>query len=474
MLKRTLSIVVALLYILGTGTAVVHAEEAPITEETDSFVTVIINEVYPNAPGSSEIGAEYVELHNPLDIPLDLTGFSLGREGSTTVHLLDGLTIESGGYLVVYPTFSLLNGGSSLFLDYPPNESNQVTSINVLYPSTDELHSWSLVGEVWQTEEPTPGSANPEPLPELPEEEPEETEEPEELPAVCALTTVFVNEILANPAGPDTEGGEFVEFYNDGTESVSLAGCLLATDKVNDLPLPPVEVGAGGYYVLALTDQLLNAGGTVVLITANDEYAVEYPELADDHVWAIVEGVWQVSDVQTPESQNQLAPEEYLPLQNQLTPCPAGKFRNPETNRCKSIVATARGLLPCKAGQTRNPLTNRCRSIIAVGSTLTPCRTGQQRNPSTNRCRAVAGSTTVLAPCKEGYERSADTNRCRKVALTLATREAPKIGPSELNNSILVVMTLLVLAYGVYEYRLDIANWYAKLRARYTKPERIV
>jgi hypothetical protein len=71
--------------------------------------------------------------------------------------------------------------------------------------------------------------------------------------------------------------------------------------------------------------------------------------------------------------------------------CEPGKYRNPETGRCRS-VETADVLTPCKEGQYRSPETNRCRSVASAASTPAPCQPNQERNPETNRCRKKAAS----------------------------------------------------------------------------------
>ncbi len=107
---------------------------------------------------------------------------------------------------------------------------------------------------------------------------------------------------------------------------------------------------------------------------------------------------------------------------------------------------------------TRNPETNRCRSIVNTTSTLTPCKPGQERNPETNRCRAVASAESELKPCAEGQERNPETNRCRKIAAeqrggTNPQSVAATIPTTPLSNRIIAVVATLALLYGAYEFR---------------------
>lgn len=175
-----------------------------------------------------------------------------------------------------------------------------------------------------------------------------------------------------------------------------------------------------------------------------------------------------------------------------LKPCPAGQYRNPETNRCRTIEDAVNALAacdegyernpvtnrcrkipvptvlpPCDEGYERNPLTNRCRKIQASStSSLVPCKEGQERNPLTNRCRSIASAVAELLPCDEGYERNPATNRCRKVkgvATDIPVSNA-SAGGSTQNTPVLDPYALSaigvsgVFAYGLYEWRTEIVE----------------
>ena len=84
-----------------------------------------------------------------------------------------------------------------------------------------------------------------------------------------------------------------------------------------------------------------------------------------------------------------------------LKPCRDDQYRNPETNRCKSIASASSTLKPCAADQYRNPETNRCKKISSSSSSLKPCRSDQERNPETNRCKKVIKDTAVAGAVDE-------------------------------------------------------------------------
>lgn len=471
-----LGMLFAALLMALSGPMTVIADELPLfAAEPD----VIITEIYPNAPAfnppsTSESGNEYIEIHNKTEEVIDLTGYVFKRKNTAFLQNLDGMIIEPAEYKIIYPTFSLLNSGGTIVLEPPIGSDTPI--LEVTYPSLDEQHSWSLVGDIWKAEAPTPAVANPLP----PETEPLPEEPPlpapdapiEELP-VCSAYDVAITEIVANPSGNDSAGGEYIELYNGGLTAVDLTGCTLTTDKVSDFLLDGKTINAGAYLDIALIDDLLNAGGTVTYTSGAQEQSVQYPALGDDEAWALILDVWQITKLKTPGASNLSTPTEPpAATDNEDEPpaCPAGKFRNPETNRCKNIVQTASSLLPCSAGETRNPATNRCRRTATLGSALVPCRAGQERNPSTNRCRKVGSNAKPQTLCQPGYERNPNTNRCRKVVGSVAnTASFPVSGPAPLHPGILITMTILTLGYGIYEYRLDIGNLHSKLRTKFSK-----
>src|SRR5690606_33475446 len=76
------------------------------------------------------------------------------------------------------------------------------------------------------------------------------------------------------------------------------------------------------------------AGNTV------SETAV-YENSGDDVSWALVDDVWIFTNQITLGAANkpylQSAVDEVESVTTIYAPCPAGKYRNPETNRCRSI-----------------------------------------------------------------------------------------------------------------------------------------
>lgn len=311
----------------------------------------------------------------------------------------------------------------------------------------------------------------------------EDTEDAEDVlvePPKCE--GVVISEILPNPSGTD-KNNEFIELHNPTQEPVLLDDCKLKTTASTKQYIfaESIELRPGEYWAMydELTDLILPnaAGGSVMLMGTNDEFVVDYPaNLNPGEAWALIDGLWQATLIPTPDNRNVLHAALLNDVEENadeevLAPCPAGKYRNPETNRCRNIQVTSAALTPCAVGQVRNPETNRCRNIVSVVNSLVPCRAGQERNPETNRCRAVQAASTQLQPCQEGYERNPETNRCRKVVAPLATAAIPSdtepSSPQPMNGIFLTAGVVGVLGYGAYEYRRDALNALLRIKAKF-------
>lgn len=283
---------------------------------------------------------------------------------------------------------------------------------------------------------------------------------------------IRISELLPNPAGSDT-GSEFVELYNADTQPVLLDDySLYSGGKAYVFPAGKT-IAPGEYVVFSDEDlglTLVNITGKVIELRGRDASVIAevpaYANAPNDQSWALIGGVWQFTNRPTPGASNLsslVVTKPTTAVPTELAPCGEGKYRNPETNRCKSYEATAvASVTPCKEGQYRSEATNRCRSIAAtVASTLTPCGEGKFRNPETNRCKAIASTDDTLVPCDEGYERNPETNRCRKIVSS--TGDVPsaafpvepviETGKAFTGWWVLGGASLLGLAYAGWEWR---------------------
>ena len=185
-------------------------------------------------------------------------------------------------------------------------------------------------------------------------------------------------------------------------------------------------------------------------------------------------------DIPTPASENPLSDTELNPntptdadtiVSSTLAPCPEGKYRNPETNRCKKIEEEPEQKT-CAEGYYLNPSTNRCNKIK---ETTEPeqkiCSNGYYLNPATNRCNKLP-TEKELEPCKEGYERNPETNRCRKIKENTGADYPliPTTGGVEQKNFVaiwgLIGIGALGAAYIIFQFRRDISHALKKFFAR--------
>jgi len=267
-------------------------------------------------------------------------------------------------------------------------------------------------------------------------QEPEPEPEPEPVPQCPGIS---ITEILPNPAGDDTNQ-EFIELYNETSSPVDLTGCILKVGTAEQTLSGTMDPGYRAFYGLNLPN---SAGGQVQIITNLSTISVTYPaNLGDDESYGFVGGSWQAGLVPTPGSANLmlLVQEQTEVIEEEMEACPPGKYRNPDTNRCRNIQAKSI-LIPCDLGQVRNPETNRCRKGTNSEASLTPCKQGQERNPETNRCRNVAGAKS--------------TNPMATPA---------KAAAKPVSYYVLGIVAGLGLTYAAYEYRQSILNFINRLR----------
>lgn len=232
------------------------------------------------------------------------------------------------------------------------------------------------------------------------------------------ISEILPNSRSCSPLETDPTCADYIKLYNPTLSDINLANYRLrvgykgqSTSITNTFTWGKTLDPAADEYILPsqryFTLSLRNDGSPLSLTDSGayawleDAYGttvyspiVQYPDASSvtkvGQSWAYDGNAWQWTTTPQPDGPNvftALATKVSPIIATILAPCDAGQYRNPDTNRCKS-VATTSSLTPCGEDQERNPETNRCRSIATTASSaLTPCQPGWERNPDTNRCR---------------------------------------------------------------------------------------
>ncbi len=305
--------------------------------------------------------------------------------------------------------------------------------------------------------------------------------------AGLAIIEIYPYSSSCSPFDSSILCGDYIKIVNTSDHTIDLDEYVLRTDSssasrtaANTFSLAGT-LQPGDTHVVYRTDtgaaiSLTNSGGYIWL---EDKWGIEqYTDTVahyesagssrQGYSYALAEdGTWQWTSTPQPYGDNTIT----VPIA-EAAPCTEGKYRNPDTNRCRNIEDVISDLVPCGEGKERSPETNRCRNIASIASSLTPCKEGQERNPATNRCRSIASAIAELLPCDEGYERNPATNRCRKVKDANVLGAEYPVEPYKQEGVALATwwivggIAALAAGYGVWEWRREIGAGLARVLRR--------
>ena len=488
-----------------------------------------LSEIYPNALNQTDV--EFVELYNAGAQDIIMDNYSLRIKGGSRSMVLSG-TLAAGAYKsFVAPAdsnFLLVNTGATIQLVQKYTDQAELIVEEVTYSdsanSSFKTKSWSYFTEGWELTPITKGAPNIH----FPTEEPEPVDICPATPAIekvipvgyqidengiCVPVIVAQEhcniEISEISAQPNDNGKEYIEFYNASTENALLEQCKVRINDGVEKVVGSTALAPQAHSLMAFASGAIrNSAGVITLINSdNIESEYSYQETNDGEVVNFESGkyIGVISNHPTPNASNiesDIVPEQSTvtsELPDSPSACPEGKYRNPDTNRCKNIetasseltpcasdqirssetnrckkINTAAGssLTPCQPDQVRNTSTNRCKKISSTGASLTPCQPDQIRNPTTNRCKKAGAEDGSLKPCAENQERNPDTNRCRKVATDVdGTVLGAAASPASTANSsyklpAAVASVTALFGYAAYEYRSDIGRRIASIREK--------
>jgi hypothetical protein len=244
--------------------------------------------------------SDWIEVHNPNEAAVDLSGWYLTDEADElTKWQFPAIVIGPGEFLVVYASgkdrvdpaaplhtnYRIAAEGEYLALVEPDGVTVAHAYAPVFPPQTPDV-SYGIdpaTGELQYFRSPSPGAAN---------------------VADEIVESVVISEIMYHPAS-HLETQEFIELYNAGGQTVSLAGWRLV-DGVQ-FEFGDVSIDSGGYLVVAANlaaftaiypavpnvvggweGQLSNAGEAIRLVDA-DSVTMDQVAYADEGEWSVRE-----------------------------------------------------------------------------------------------------------------------------------------------------------------------------------------
>jgi len=238
----------------------------------------------PN-PKGTDTGNEWIELYSCGDNDLNLSNWYL-QDKSGKTHPLQDANIESNGFLIIYPDFSLNQSDEEIFLfDDTGNLVDQFT-----YSSSKEGITWSRefdgIGEWTDSLEPTPGKSN-------------EIDYPDQ---------IRINEIYPSP-DKSIERIEWIELHNYSAEEIQLDNWQIS-DLTKTHELVDLSIKAQGYLLLTQEDlgiTLNNSGDSISLINPNQKVVsnFEYGPTSTGISNIYYKGKFEQSQVATPSQENE-------------------------------------------------------------------------------------------------------------------------------------------------------------------------
>ncbi len=279
--------------------------------------SVLINEFLPDP--NTLYTEEWIELYNPLDSTVDISGYVLDdlTSGGTNPYTIPGgTTIPAYGFIVFYQTttnIALNNDGDTV--NYLKPDGTTVLDSYVYSTSTDDISYGRETdgSSTWVTfDTPTPGASNG--------------------AGTNNGDSILVNEILPDPYSLYTE--EWIELYNPLSVAVDISGYVLddiTSGGTNPYTIPADTIipalGFAVFYQTTTNIALNNDGDTINYlkpdgVTVLDSYT--YGSSVDDISYGREtdgSSTWVTFDTPTPGESNGIATNdadsilinEYLP-----------------------------------------------------------------------------------------------------------------------------------------------------------------
>lgn len=286
----------------ATPTATPTLSPAPVTATVIPMngppPRILISEFLADSKAVADTAGEWIELHNPGSVAVNLRGWIVADEGNEHHVIQADVIVSPGGYVVlgrngdpaknggvaihyVYTGITLANGDDTIRLLAPNGEEvDRVTwggdtpldpqaGLSFERVSLTDPAIWQPATTVWPGsagDKGTPGSAY------LPP--PDGTATPTGTSTVVTTTPtpagtppprILISEFLADPKAVDDRDGEWIELYNPGNTPVNLRGWTLADlGKEQHTIETDLIIQPGLYVVLARNGDFTANGGVLV------------------------------------------------------------------------------------------------------------------------------------------------------------------------------------------------------------------
>lgn len=336
----------------------------------------VITEVYP-APITGE--NEWLEIFNPDQTDIELSGWSIYDQLSSPslIHQFESTTLPANQYLKIDLSSAKLNnsGDGVTILDSAGQVVDQTS-----YTGASSGLSWSKVDESWDWTEPTPGAPNatiasPEPSPSITPDPsptstpiPSATPSPSPSPANYPTTQLLLTEIHACPSAGSKE---WIEIFNQSTETISLTGWQLADSNATIARIEETKIAAHQYQVVELATAKLNNDGDTVTLIAPDS-TVAFSETYESCTIGLSlikqQGIWSSASPSKGGENPQPTAEQSHPTSSE-PPVPEMSTTT-LTEDLGGLESTSRTQL------------SKSRSALPVTLTATPLTTGEEAPPA--------------------------------------------------------------------------------------------
>ncbi len=277
---------------------------------------------------------------------------------------------------------------------------------------------------------------------------------------------LHINEIAANVTD------QFIELQNDTDHTIALDGCRLQTNRSQTkVYVFGAEVlAAGELRTVMIHDTELTltktTSGIVYVVSSDGQTEADmqvYSNLAAGTSWSRTPNkTWEQTYTVTPGQTN---------IMQKYVPCDDGYVRNDMTGRCNKL-APMNAPIDCGEGKYRSEESGRCRTI-PVASVLAACKLGQYRSEETNRCRNIVAAS-VQKPCKDNQYRSEETNRCRNLPASAVPESSFAVQPVKegvmafVGWWVLGGVGVLAAGYGAWEWRYEIRKLIGKVVSHFS------